>query len=154
MPRYGGPKYTQAHQRVRRSRGPASSYQCALCPRQAYAWALDVYGPTYWDAMPYSDNPDDYTPLCGRCHKRKDMPVRDVCVNGHDNTPESGNLRVSDYGHRLSRSCRVCNREDMRERRKASPRKSLRIPCSVAGCDAKVNTTNLTGLCRAHRKHR
>lgn len=77
-----GVGYTQAHERIRRLRGPASTYQCAHCTARADDWAYDHADPDERrelgkrDAGPYSLDPDHYVPLCTACHMRFDSPRR------------------------------------------------------------------------------
>lgn len=71
--------YGTAHNRTRRRRGPASSHQCSNCPAPAKHWAYD-----HRDAnervsetgLPYSTDPDHYTPLCVPCHKTLDLSLK------------------------------------------------------------------------------
>jgi hypothetical protein len=56
----GSSGYWATHKRARRARGAAKSYPCEHCGARARDWALR-HGLTGGD-------PDDFTPLCRRCH--------------------------------------------------------------------------------------
>lgn len=74
--------YVGAHNRVRTKRGPAAGYPCSHCPSQAAEWAYDhadpneKLGPVKSRgrdlALPYSEDPAHYMPLCKPCHTRFD----------------------------------------------------------------------------------
>lgn len=67
------PGYRLAHQRIRSSKGSASRHACANgCGRQARQWAYSAPRGSE-DRMPFSTDPDDYVPLCIRCHKGMDI---------------------------------------------------------------------------------
>lgn len=64
------------HSRLYRARGPAKAQPCAVCGGTARDWA---YLYTAGDAeivqpggSRYSDDLDDYAPMCRRCHRRFD----------------------------------------------------------------------------------
>jgi 5-methylcytosine-specific restriction endonuclease McrA len=66
--------YGSAHSRVRDVRGPAKEYTCLSCGGQAKDWAVNHVGgkaltTDVYTGMMYSIDPDDYIPLCRRCHK-------------------------------------------------------------------------------------
>lgn len=70
--------YDAAHDRVKRSRGPASSHACAQCEGPAEDWAYQHMAddPLIDDiGRPYSDDLDDYAPMCRACHRALDMQV-------------------------------------------------------------------------------
>src|SRR5215467_10630314 len=52
--------YWRRHRRVVRHRGRARNYACADCGGQAREWAT-IHGRD-------GESPDDYRPLCNRCH--------------------------------------------------------------------------------------
>jgi hypothetical protein len=63
--------YHQAHARLRRDRGPASSYPCVCgCGRFADEWALRQDKRT--TAYAWSDDVMDYEPRCGSSHRALD----------------------------------------------------------------------------------
>lgn len=67
--------YWAAHSRVRRERGPASMYDCVECAQfRADEWAY-----AGWSLFEQADEhnvwspfPEDYDPLCRRCHRERD----------------------------------------------------------------------------------
>lgn len=64
------------HQRVRKARGPASSWGCVDCARPAKHWSYDHLDPMeHLDPVrgPYSVDVDHYFPRCVSCHKKFDM---------------------------------------------------------------------------------
>lgn len=69
-----GIDYGGAHKRTSRTRGAASDHQCR-CGAPAQEWAL-LKGrtPTGIDTKgrTYSADPNDYMPMCCRCHRRYD----------------------------------------------------------------------------------
>ena len=71
--------YNSAHYRVKRAKGRPSSYPCAHCPRPAEDWSLNLDADKIYlgddgrgNPVRYSGNPDDYFPLCRKCHYRYD----------------------------------------------------------------------------------
>ena len=71
--------YRAAHHRVVKERGKASTHPCAdYCGRTATGWSLRPgvvaagYGGSRGRQFPYSNDPADYDPLCGSCHRRRD----------------------------------------------------------------------------------
>lgn len=58
------PNYWTRHGRVRRARGPAKSHPCEHCGGPARDWAVR-HGQT-------GISPDDYMPLCRKCHIQYD----------------------------------------------------------------------------------
>lgn len=69
--------YNRAHIRVREVFGPASGYQCVLCPESAKEWAfshLDKNAVVDENGKwAYSDEPAFYAPMCHRCHINYDV---------------------------------------------------------------------------------
>lgn len=62
--------YWAAHDRVRAARGPASQHYCWKCGGPARDWALSRNAA---DPRPsrhgwFSPSPDDYVPMCRKCH--------------------------------------------------------------------------------------
>lgn len=55
--------YNRVHARVRRDRGTAKRHLCD-CGNQAYDWASIK--------NTCMDNPDNYKPMCKKCHRRYD----------------------------------------------------------------------------------
>jgi hypothetical protein len=68
--------YHRAHDRLKRTRGPASSYVCG-CTATAREWAYMHNCPHEIQSAlgPYSDNPACYKPMCSSCHKRMDRRI-------------------------------------------------------------------------------
>jgi hypothetical protein len=61
--------YNSAHARTRRERGSAKHQDCVICDGPARDWALRhgcerLEGSEGW----YSPDPQDYDPMCRRCH--------------------------------------------------------------------------------------
>lgn len=85
VPSIGPCTYETAHFRIARRRGRAATYECE-CGEPAEEWAYRGESPTEQEGtrtrrrrgVPYtirstwSGNPDDYDPLCRRCHARRD----------------------------------------------------------------------------------
>lgn len=73
-----GIKYQSAHNRVRYKYGYASKHKCLICGEQAREWAYNhkaLDEKHEWrngHLLPYSTNPDDYMPLCAKCHRNYD----------------------------------------------------------------------------------
>lgn len=71
--------YKIIHIRLREVRGPAKNYTCS-CGNPALQWAYQYTGdPEYRDAeggFPFSENMDDYAPMCRSCHTLLDMKHR------------------------------------------------------------------------------
>jgi hypothetical protein len=78
--RTANPGYAAAHARIKTERGLPSQHRCAHCGRGAQDWAL-IAGkgqsrrgkqrrPS--TEFVYSLDPDDYIPLCHRCHMKYD----------------------------------------------------------------------------------
>ena len=64
---------------------------------------------------PYSNNVNDYFPLCVKCHRKLDMvDERVFCNNGHALNDE--NVSIKPDG---SRRCKACHRNDEAKRRKS-----------------------------------
>ena len=76
--------YKIVHQRLARERGPAKNHSCA-CGSQAFQWAYQYTGdPEYRDpegGFPFSENLDDYAPMCRSCHARLDMEKAGLQAN-------------------------------------------------------------------------
>lgn len=67
-PRQNEVSFKGVHARWSRRFGPAKMHTCRSCGKQAYDYAYKL--PTG-----YSHDPNDYEPLCRRCHLAKDgMP--------------------------------------------------------------------------------
>lgn len=67
--------YAAAHQRLKVSLGPASTYPCVDCGSTAAQWSYNRDDPDEkQDAKgPYSLKADHYRPRCVSCHKRFDL---------------------------------------------------------------------------------
>jgi hypothetical protein len=73
--------YARVHQRIRRSLGQASQFQCWNdCGRQAQHWAYDHGDPDELIGKegPYSVAADYYMALCVPCHSRMDRAWLDT----------------------------------------------------------------------------
>lgn len=76
--------YHAAHARVRKLRGPASSWRCIRCGTPAQEWAYRGGSPrerrgvvdsgTKRRRMAWSPDPSDYDPMCRSCHGASDQP--------------------------------------------------------------------------------
>lgn len=65
------PSYLTVHKRLHKIRGRAETHLCS-CGQPAAQWSY--IGPREpGERMPYSENLDEYEPLCVSCHKRRDM---------------------------------------------------------------------------------
>ena len=86
--------YYGAHDRVRRTRGPARAQMCSGCGGSAEQWAYDHQDPAELadtivnnrgtQVVTYSPDPSHYIPLCRGCHVRFDR--YELVLNG----PETG----------------------------------------------------------------
>ena len=70
-----GADYQKAHREIRKAKGAAFAHVCVDCEdRQARDWAFrgdaGLIDPTCGKV--YSTDPDDYVPVCRRCHVRSD----------------------------------------------------------------------------------
>lgn len=76
-----GDSYSVAHSRTRTDRGSAKLYQCVNCGNGAQHWSYnhddpdERTGPDYTGKyiVPYSLDPNHYSPRCVPCHKRFDL---------------------------------------------------------------------------------
>lgn len=89
-----GITYMGAHQRVRRVKGAAKLNACDFCSSQASDWALRADAELKRSGFTsrgtfetWSENPNDYRPLCRKCHKKYDAHVRHfgACAEGCTN---------------------------------------------------------------------
>lgn len=69
------------HEYLARERGPARNHTCVECGKPADEWAYQHTGETQygktsdgvnWDSLPYSEDLNDYAPMCRSCHRRLD----------------------------------------------------------------------------------
>lgn len=67
--------YSAVHQRLRKTRGPASKSVCVDCGEAAAQWSYDRSCPRERSAPegPYSVDLDRYVPRCVPCHKMFDL---------------------------------------------------------------------------------
>lgn len=72
--------YRAAHRRVKQLRGPAKDYQCIACGNPARDWALQPTNEELTDEQgrQYSDNVEDYAPMCRSCHKTLDRAFQHI----------------------------------------------------------------------------
>ena len=73
--------YFQAHRRVKALRGAPSQHTCAACGNRAQEWSLlpgkgELIETIRGFDLPYSLNPDNYTPMCVPCHRAQDNAGR------------------------------------------------------------------------------
>jgi hypothetical protein len=91
-PRCAATDYIGVHFELRRYLGPARSYPCADCQKQAEDWSYQGSAPDerLGSSGPFSRDPSFYVPRCRSCHKRHDVAARTHCRKGHpldeDNT--------------------------------------------------------------------
>lgn len=109
--------YMSAHNRVRRINGKAVEYRCEHCDMPALEWALDHGMPnlvTESDRFGrYSNNPDDYIPLCKPCHNNFDKAPITHCPKGH---PYSGDNLIIDTRKRKCRTCVYARNRERQQR--------------------------------------
>ena len=67
--------YRTIHRKLQRTRGPASNYTCS-CGEPAVQWAYQFTGEELRapdGRFPHSLDPDDYEPMCRKCHQAFDL---------------------------------------------------------------------------------
>lgn len=105
--------YEAAHQRIKRWRGAAKELQCVNCLEPASDWAYSGLCPNERVEqvraylLAYSDDPEQYEPMCRQCHMRKDVGR----PNGKcqfDHLVEGDNAYVRPDG--LGIECLTCRR--------------------------------------------
>lgn len=109
------PSYAVVHERIRRAWGLASDHPCVNCGRPADEWSYDGQDPQELHghngneaALAYSLNwVQHYDPRCVSCHRAADTQY---CPRGHDKDV---------VGRYPGGSCRVCRREQSRDRMRA-----------------------------------
>lgn len=114
--------YMAMHNRLRQWRGSARDYSCP-CGKRAQEWAYQ--GSRHERVDPegrrYSVNPDDYAPMCHRCHRLLDKAAITHCPQGHE---YAGDNILMDAG---KRKCRTCVYERNRRRPLTAEQKARRI---------------------------
>lgn len=73
--------YTAAHARCKKDRGPIATHSCVDCGTQAQHWSYNHTDPDErlgtsgrsLEPVPYSLDPNHYSPRCVPCHKRFDL---------------------------------------------------------------------------------
>src|SRR5262245_1867308 len=70
--------YRKIHRRLRKVRGPAGMYSCISCGEPAECWAYQID-----DETGYSDNVEDYAPMCQSCHRKLDWSRRPAEDRAH-----------------------------------------------------------------------
>lgn len=78
--------YELVHLRLKKRRGPASTFRCVTCDGPAQQWAYDHQdlNEKHSDkGYAFSVNPDHYQPMCVPCHKRFDTNHRDAAKQQH-----------------------------------------------------------------------
>ena len=124
------------HQRLRRSRGPASRFPCVACDRPAYEWAYQHKNPTPLFSERgevYSLDFDDYAPMCRRCH-------RDLDYRKSPRQQESGRRNIETARVGLQRAWRedherlsAASRENVRKAKAAAMEKLTHEDYARAG---------------------
>jgi hypothetical protein len=70
--------YEKTHSRLKEAYGPAKGHCCVSCGGPALDWALQYQHPEriVWEKpKPYSEDLDDYAPMCRGCHFVLDLAV-------------------------------------------------------------------------------
>lgn len=96
--------YSGAHANVTLLRGRAAEHECP-CGAPAKEWALrhDASGIQSNSAgQEFSTEPNDYAPMCFRCHRLYDKATITHCPQGH---PYSGDNLIHDAGKRKCKTC-------------------------------------------------
>lgn len=70
--------YVAVHQRLRSSRGSASTYACIDCGGRAWQWSYDHADPDERESPvgTYSVKSEHYVPRCTPCHKKFDLSLK------------------------------------------------------------------------------
>lgn len=69
------PNTLTLHKRIHRKYGSAKTYIC-ICGKQAMDWA-------FIGKKEYTDNREDYNPMCRKCHIAMDKPWKKVDRKNH-----------------------------------------------------------------------
>jgi len=96
--------YSGAHANVTLHRGRAAEHECP-CGAQAKEWALRHGAPgiqSNSDGQEFSTEPNDYAPMCFRCHRLYDKVGITRCPQRH---PYSGANLLMDAGKRKCKTC-------------------------------------------------
>lgn len=116
------PSYQQVHNRLRLERGRASEYTCE-CGSPAKDWAFQHTGAALRDPATgrwYSEDPDDYSPMCRSCHFKLDTPHSHAeflrMKEDSEHLSRAGKNRAASYWGRYSKDA------DLRERHAAGAR--------------------------------
>ena len=74
---HGRYRYRKAHEIVIESKGRAREHSCNTCGSPALDWAMLHEAKNKESSLHYewSDNPDDYIPMCRSCHKIYDLNI-------------------------------------------------------------------------------
>lgn len=108
--------YSGAHVNVTLHRGRAVEYRCP-CGAQAKEWALRHGAHVVQSnskGQEFSVDPNNYVPMCLRCHRIYDKSRITHCPHGH---PYSGENLIYDAGKRKCKTCVYArNRRRQRER--------------------------------------
>jgi len=105
--------YSTAHDRIARVRGKAIQHKCCSCGGPARQWAYQGSDQELVNeaGLRYSENPDDYAPMCSSCHKRLDVP-KTHCTQGHELAGENLSIRPQGW-----LACKQCRRDWVRAQR-------------------------------------
>lgn len=105
--------YKQIHIRVTELRGPASDYDC-LCGEPAAEWAYQFTGdPELRDEQgrnPHSADPDDYEPMCRRCHLEFDRDHDPILAENLRKRNSRGGTHGAVIANRKRRRCTGCGK--------------------------------------------
>lgn len=80
--------YKKVHVELRRLHGPAKNHMCQ-CGEPAVEWAYQFTGVELRaddGSRPHSADPDDYLPMCRKCHQRLDMEKDTVMAERRRNS--------------------------------------------------------------------
>lgn len=128
--------YGAAHDRIRRSRGPAD--HCVLChtKKGPYEWALNKDSPRVricdTTDLPFSPDPNDYASLCASCHRTYDLMKR-PCIDCGAVASTSRCERCQKVANRRRYERRAHYRGDYSKRRAELLEAKPEGPCWLCG---------------------
>ena len=120
--------YEQVHAGLHWAYGRAAEFPCVRCENQANHWCYQysagdsvLFSPT---GAPYSEDFEDYAPMCRRCHKAFDMSmeprlIEAVRINGLGAARRNNERAKADPEWSAERARRM--QESIRKRREADP---------------------------------
>ena len=97
--------YRRIHRLLRKVRGRAEDYACISCEKPAQHWAYQNN-----DGTKYSEDLEDYAPMCQSCHKKMDWSHRPAEDRAHrmDRAREVARSRRSGGPGPANRRCLDC----------------------------------------------